>query len=223
MANELDETRDPISPEGRDANVIQKQVPVHLTKGERFLEIGLWFLLIIPGIIYQFIKKIKARAYLQKIQQKIQASASTIDNYMEQRVVILQNAAKLLDKAVDLDKTVLTQVAAYRGGINPENDAVRNDVQQKIEGVAKNINIAFEAYPDIKAHAEIADCMQQNNYLQREITAAREQYNDAVLLWNTKIFEPLALKSVASAAGYTSRIPFTASAEMKEKARGTFF
>lgn len=222
MANELDETRDPISPEGRDANVIQKQVPVHLTKGERFLEIGLWFLLIIPGIIYQF-KKIKARAYLQKIQQKIQASASTIDNYMEQRVVILQNAAKLLDKAVDLDKTVLTQVAAYRGGINPENDAVRNDVQQKIEGVAKNINIAFEAYPDIKAHAEIADCMQQNNYLQREITAAREQYNDAVLLWNTKIFEPLALKSVASAAGYTSRIPFTASAEMKEKARGTFF
>lgn len=222
MANELDETRDPISPEGRDVHVIQKQVPVVLTGGERALEIGLWFMLIIPGLVYQY-RRIKARAYLQKLQQKVQASASTIDNYMEQRVTILQNAAKLLDKAVDLDKTILTQVAAYRGGVNPENDAARNDVQQKVDGIAKNINVAFEAYPNIAAHAEIADCLQQNSYLQKEITAAREQYNDAVLLWNTKIFEPLALKSVAAKAEYTSRIPFTASAETKEKARGVFF
>lgn len=222
MANELDEITGPVNPEGRDVNVIQKQIPVKLTGGERFCEIGVWFLLIIPGIVYQF-RKIHAREYLAKLQQQIQADASTIDNYMEQRVVILQNAAKLLDKAIDLDKTVMTEIAAYRGGTAPSNDAKRNEIQGQIDGLANKVNVAFEAYPDIKAHAEIADCLQQNSYLQKEITAAREKYNEDVRTWNQEIFTFLAKKSVAAKAGYTTRIPFTASQEIKQKARDVFF
>ena len=85
------------------------------------------------------------------------------------------------------------------------------------------MDVAFEAYPDLKAHNEIADCMQQNSYLQKEITAAREVYNDTVLEWNSIIFQWPTYKIVAAKNGYTSRIPFAASKEMKDKARGTFF
>jgi LemA protein len=222
MVNELDETRDPVSEEGRDANVIQKQLGVQLTGFEKFCEVGTWFIFIVGGVVYQF-RKAKAREYYGKLQQKIQAAASQIDNYMEQRVQILSNAAKLLDKAIDLDKSVLTEVAAYRGGADPKNDAVRNDVQGKLDGMARSINVAFEAYPDIQAHQEIADCLQQNAYLQKEITSARELYNDAVLEWNQAIYTFLAKKSVAAKNGYTTRIPFTASKETKEKARSVFF
>ncbi len=34
----------------------------------------------------------------------------------------------------------------------------------------------------------IRDAMQQNLYLQREITAAREVYNDNVVIWNREMF-----------------------------------
>lgn len=223
MANELDETKDPISEEGRDVNVIQKQLGVELSGWEKFCQVGVWFLPpVIGGLVY-LSRKNKARAYFGQLQQKIQAAASSIDNYMEQRVQILSNAAKLLDKAVDLDKTVLTEVAAYRGGTNPSNDAARNEVQGKLDGLARSINVAFEAYPDIKSHQEIADCLQQNAYLQKEITAARELYNDAVLEWNEAIYQPLAKKAVAVEKKYTTRIPFTASKEIKDQARSVFF
>ena len=106
MANELDELNGPIAEEGRDVNVIQKQIPVKTGAGSVVFEVVLWVLGIIPGLVFLFMK-IKARTYLRQLQQKIQHNASQIDNYLEQRVVILQNAAKLLDKAIDLDKDVL--------------------------------------------------------------------------------------------------------------------
>ena len=80
-----------------------------------------------------------------------------------------------------------------------------------------------EAYPDLKAHQAIADAMQQNNYLQREITAARTVYNSRVTQWNTDIFAWPTKMIVAARQGYTTRIPFTASAETREMARSKFF
>ena len=189
--------------------------------GSVIFEVLLWILGIIPGIVFLFMK-IKAGNYLSQLQQKIQHDASQIDNYLEQRVVILQNCARLLDKAIDLDKTTMTQIAAYRSGASG-NDDVRNDIAQKIDNVGRSINVAFENYPDLKAHAEIADAMQQNAYLQKEITAAREVYNDTVNVWNRDIYAWPTKMIVASKRGYTTRIPFSTSAEVKEQARGVFF
>lgn len=222
MANELDETKDPVRTEGRDVAVIEKPLPVRVGVGSRIFEVILWMLAILPGLIFLF-RKIKAGNYLSQLQQKIQHDASQIDNYLEQRVIILQNAAKLLDKAVDLDKATMTEIAAYRSGGNVTNDSVRNDIAQKIDSVGRSIDIAFENYPDLKVHAAIADAMQQNAYLQKEITAAREVYNDTVNTWNRDIYAWPAKMIVAARRGYTTRIPFSTSAEVKEQARGVFF
>ena len=222
MANELDETKDPVNEAGRDVAVIEKQLPIKVGWGSKLFEAILWILAIIPGLIFLFMK-IKAGNYLSQLQQKIQHDASQIDNYLEQRVVILQNCAKILDKAIDLDKTTMTQIAAYRSGASADNDGVRNDIAQKIDYVGRSINIAFENYPDLKAHAEIADAMQQNAYLQKEITAAREVYNDTVATWNRDIYAWPTKMIVAAKRGYTTRIPFSTSSGVKEQARGVFF
>ncbi|MBO4989638.1 MAG: LemA family protein [Clostridia bacterium] len=221
MANELDEMNAPVNPNGRDVNVIEKQIPVKVGIGSKIFEVLLWVCLLIPGIVFQF-KKVKAQTYLSQLQQKIQHDASQIDNYLEQRVMILQNAAKLLDKAIDLDKSTFTQIAAFRSGTQL-TDSERNQVAGQIDGLSNKINIAFENYPDLKAHQEIADALQQNSYLQKEITAARELYNDTVETWNSAIFEWPTKMIVAAKKGYTTRIPFSASQEIKAKAREVFF
>ena len=218
MANELDELTGPVNQEGKDVNVIAKQIPVTVGTGSKVFEIIIWILPlpIFGGLIWLY-KKRKAADYLQKLQQKIQHDASQIDNYLEQRVVILQDLARLLDKSVNLDKETFTEVARARSGGN------LNDQGQAVENINKAINVAIEAYPDLKAQNNIADAMQQNSYLQREITAAREKYNDTVATWNREIQEWPTKRIVAAKAGYTTRIPFSVSADVKAAARGTFF
>jgi LemA protein len=247
MGNELDETTGPVNAEGRDVNVIEKQLKAEVGVGTKFLELAIWilgfplaFLIgfiasfsvqiallsmlagVIPGLIFQLMK-MNALTYLRKLQQRIQANASQIDNYLEQRVIILQNLAGLLSKSIDLDKDVMKTVAAYRGGVNPTSDQVRNETSAAIEGAFSRINVAFEAYPDLQAQDNIAEAMRQNSYLQKEITAARTLYNDSVASWNQDIFAWPGKQIVAATQGYTTRSPVTASQATKDAARGTFF
>jgi len=246
MGNELDEVTGPVNQAGRDINVIEKQIPVTVGVGSLIFEIALWIAIpalalagvalglvpmqhgviaaalgVLPGLIFLFMK-INALAYLRKLQQKIQADASQIDNYLEQRVIILNNVVGLLNKAVDLDKDVMKSVTALRSGANA-TDAQRNAASAQMDSVLSRITVAFEAYPDLKAHAAIADAMQQNSYLQKEITAARALYNDTVAIWNQDLFAWPTKQIVAARNRYTTRIPFTATAETKAAARATFF
>lgn len=250
MANLLDEVTGPVNDNGRDIHVIDRQLPVTVGFGSTLFEIALWVTIpvlvllyvlimgatlenpvlvgvvgcllgILPGVIFIFMK-ISARNYFQQLEQRIQAEASNIDNYLEQRVQILQNVVGLVDRAVDLDKDVMKAVAALRGGgsINSEN---RNEVSQQIDTAYARLFPQVEAYPELKAHNVIADAMQQNSYLQREITAARTIYNSRVTQWNTDIFAWPTKMIVAARQGYTTRIPFTASAATREMARSKFF
>ncbi len=220
---QLDETDESLENKtGRAVHVIDKKVPVELNGTDKAVNVGLWFLLIIPGIVYTF-KKNHARTYFKQLEQKIQHDASTIDNYMTQRVVILQNTAKLLEKAIDLDKETFVDIAKARSGQSKDGDTARNELQGTLELAQHNINVVLEKYPDLKAHQEIADAMQQNSYLQQEITAAREVYNNSVQKWNAEIFTLWAKKYVAAKEGYTTRIPFIASQEIKAKSESVLF
>jgi LemA protein len=249
MANLLDEVTGTVNDNGRDIHVIDRQLPVEIGFGSTLFEIALWVTIpilvllfvfimgstlenpllvgvvgclvgILPGVIFIF-KKISARNYFQQLEQRIQAEASNIDNYLEQRVQILQNVAGLVEKAVDLDKDVMKAVAGLRSGVvNGEN---RNEVSRQVDHAFGRLFPQVEAYPELKAHNAIADAMQQNNYLQREITAARTVYNNRVTQWNTDIFAWPTKMIVAARQHYTTRIPFTASEETRQMARSKFF
>lgn len=248
MANLLDETTGPVNDAGRDVHVIDRQLPVTVGVGSTVFEITLWVAIpvlvilyvltmgarlenpllvgvggclvgILPGVVFIFMK-ISARNYFQQLEQRIQAQASEIDNYLEQRVQILQNVVGLVNRAVDLDKDVMKAVAALRGGVSDSN---RNAVSQQVDLALGRLFPQVEAYPELKAHDAIADAMQQNSYLQREITAARTVYNSRVTQWNTDIFAWPTKMIVAARQGYTTRIPFTASAETRQMARSVFF
>ena len=239
MANQLDELTGPVNSNGRDIHVIDKQLPATVGAGSTVFEIALWVTIpvlvlyplevgvvgclvgMLPGVIFIFMK-IKARNYFQQLEQRIQAEASNIDNYLEQRVQILQNVVGLVDRAIDLDKDVMKAVAALRSGVNI-NDQNRNAVSQQVDTAFGRLFPQVEAYPELKAHDAIADAMQQNSYLQREITAARTVYNSRVTQWNTDIFSWPTKMIVAARQGYTTRIPFTASAQVREAARAKFF
>ena len=120
MANELNELSDETMEGGRDIKVIAKQLPVKIGVGSKIFDVIWWFLPpLIGGIIWAIIKA-NRRSYFKRLEQKLQHDASQIDNYLEQRVQILKNCAKLVDKAVNFDKDTFTTLAAYRGGTSPD-------------------------------------------------------------------------------------------------------
>ncbi|WP_031489160.1 LemA family protein [Ureaplasma canigenitalium] len=221
MANMLDEMSTPAMDEGRDTAVLNKQIPVKVGGGSVFFEFILWILGILPGLIFLFLK-IKAKNYFQQLEQRIQGAASTIDNYMEQRIQVLQNTVSLVNKAVNLDDKILTEVAKFRSGMHVDGSN-RELVQNQLSSINRMINVQLENYPDIKAHGAIAQAMKQNSILQKEITASRDLYNDLVAQWNTNVFRWPTKQIVAARAQYTTRIPFAISKADKEHARSNFF
>ena len=221
MANLLDEQdKTLINEEGTDVHVINKKLPVTVGTGTKVFEFFMWFPFVIPGIVLA-VKKRHAKDFLLSLEQKLQHDASSIDNYMVQRVTVLENTARLLEKSIELDKTLFNEIAKTRSG--KVTDDNRNEVNAKIDQIERSINVAVEAYPELKAHADIQEAMQQNRYLQELITAAREVYNDTVYRWNSAIQEWPTKRMVAAKEGYTTRIPFTASKEIKDKAEKIFF
>lgn len=243
---QLDEVYGAEYPAGRDIHVVDRQLVTTTGLGSVVFELGLWVAGFIPaiiatvvgtrwpallavlwiagfapGLIFLLLKQ-KARNYFQALQQRIQAAASEIDNYLEQRVIVLQNLVPLVNRAIDLDKDVMKTVTAYRSGI-VLGDGNRNEVNNNLDRAFGQIMPRVENYPDLKAHRAIAEAMAQNSYLQREITAARSLYNDTVAIWNADIFQWPTKQMVAAQAGLSTRIPFTASAEIKTQARQVFF
>ena len=225
MANELDEMTGPVNQAGRNINVIEKQILVRVGFGSRLFEVLLWVPLAIPAILlvarpdllpwygwlilagacllpglWFILAKISARNYFRQLQQKIQAEA-------------------------ELDKDVMKNIAAYRSGLGggANSDTARNVVSQNLDTAFGRLFPQVENYPELRAHEQIKLAMQQNNVLQREITAARSLYNDTVLQWNTDLFVWPVKQIVAANARYTTRIPYTASDTVKQRAGETFF
>ena len=221
MANQLDEMNPEIMAEGRDVHVIAKEIPVETSGFEKLIPtilMAVGVIAIVLGIVidkylisaigvvvlvYPWWRLKQISSEFNMMEQRIQNAASEIDNYMEQRVVILSNAAK------------------YRSGNFSEES--RSDVNAQLNKATRALNVAIENYPELQSQDTIRDAMQQNSYLQKEITAARTLYNDAVNTWNREIFEFPFKKIVAAKEGRTTRIPFIADQETKEKAKGVFF
>jgi len=247
MANPLDEVTGPVNEQGREARVIEKQLPVEIGVGSTLFEIAVcvsgfavaaviqflvrprwenwgylivWAAAFLPAAIYALMK-VQAKNYFMQLLQRIQASASTIGNYQEQRFEILKNVAGLVKQSIDLDKDVMSAVAAYRGGAAPESSL--NENAAALDRGFGRLFPQIEAYPELKAHAQIAEAMRQNSYLQREITAARDLYNQVVLIWNTEIYNWPVKQIVAARQHFTTKIPFSVSTAVIEGSKSTFF
>lgn len=154
-----------------------------------------------------FWRKKTTVSHFQALLQKINGLASEIDNYIDQQIDILNNVAPLVEKSIDLDKDVMKSVAAFRGGVDITNEN-RNAVASQVSATYRALVPHVEAYPDLKAHAVIAEAMQKAEHLRKEITAARTLYNDRVTQWNREVFEWPIKRMVAAQEHYRTLVPF---------------
>ena len=195
MANQLDEMNPEIMAEGRDVHVIAKVIPVETSGFEKLIPTILMAIGVIAIVLGIVIDK-----YL------ISAIGVVVLVYPWWRLKQISSEFNMMEQR--------------SGNFSEES---RSDVNAQLNKATRALNVAIENYPELQSQDTIRDAMQQNSYLQKEITAARTLYNDAVNTWNREIFDFPFKKIVAAKEGRTTRIPFIADQETKEKAKGVFF
>ena len=191
--------------------------------------LGIVFLLI---IVLLGLYAVSSYNGLVSMDEQTASKWSNVEVQYQRRADLIPNLVNTVKGYATHEKETLEGLTALRAktfqtapGQTPSADQLKqfDESQSAITSALGRLIAISENYPDLKAHQEIADAMQQNNYLQREITAARTVYNNRVTQWNTEIFSWPTKMIVAASQGYTTRIPFTASAETKQMARSKFF
>ena len=180
--------------------------------------------IILAIIVVLVIAAIMLYNNLVKMRNMVDNAWAQIDVQLQRRCDLIPNLVETVKGYAAHESGTLEKVIAARSAVtNATTPEAKMEADNALSGTLKSLFAVSEAYPELKAHQAIADAMQQNSYLQREITAARTVYNNRVTQWNTEIFSWPTKMIVAASQGYTTRIPFTASAETKQMARSKFF
>ncbi|MCD8213579.1 MAG: LemA family protein, partial [Campylobacter sp.] len=61
------------------------------------------------------------------------------------------------------------------------------DLNGKLSGLVPNLQLAFEAYPELKANENILNLQESLNEIEEQISAARRAYNAAVEVYNNGV------------------------------------
>ena len=143
-----------------------------------------------------------------------------IDIHLKKRYDLLPDLVETAKKAAALDEKILLEVTRLRSegmqeaqqGAGP---AERSGVETQLSGLMRDIKVQVEAYPDIKAHAELLKLMDSVTDIEDKIAYARQFYNSVVGDYNTKI-KVIPTVFVASMMGFSPAEFFAATDEERQ-------
>ncbi len=175
------------NPEGLSPNVDNTTNYAKPTGGQKagyaFL-LALSWLFILPGVIWMVARIGQKNRWIEH-QMEINNAAGAIDVNLTKRCDTLK---KLLDQAkgyLKHERETLERVTSMRSFAKSPEAIVEAD--RTISALARNIQIAVEKYPDLKANALIGELMSASQYIEAEIAASRRLYNRYVQRFNADI------------------------------------
>ena len=121
-----------------------------------------------------------------QIEVQLKRRYDLIPNLVETAKGYLDHERETLEevtKARDAAASVLTEAA-----MDPSNaDAIRNLANQEglLQGALSRLNVAVEAYPDLKANQNMMQVSEELTSTENKIAFARQAFNDQVMNYNT--------------------------------------
>jgi LemA protein len=123
----------------------------------------------------------KANEYQKQVDEawgKVQSSYQRRADLVPQLVATVKGAAAN-------ERGILTQVTEARAGI--VNAKTPEDMEIMGKKINTAINLAFEAYPQIRSTQNFSDLQTQLEGTENRINYARNEYNEAVKVYNAHI------------------------------------
>jgi LemA protein len=148
-----------------------------------------------------------------RAQEGVNNEFADVQAAYQRRADLVPNLVATVKAAAENEKGILTQVTQARAGIvgakTPE------DLELAGRKINTAINLAFEAYPQIRSTENFQDLQSQLEGTENRINVARQRYNASIAQYNTYVrgyFKKMALNMFGSGEDFTPRKGFEAAA-----------
>jgi LemA protein len=148
-----------------------------------------------------------------RAQENVNKEWNDVQAAYQRRADLVPNLVATVKGAAENEKEILVQVTQARAGIvgakTPE------DLELAGRKINTAINLAFEAYPQIRSTENFQNLQAQLEGTENRINVARQRFNDAVAGYNVYVrgyFKKMALNMFGGGEDFTPRKGFEASA-----------
>lgn len=146
-------------------------------------------------------------------QERVNAEFADVQATYQRRADLIPNLVATVQGAAENEYKILTEVTQARAGIT--NAQTPEDLEIAGRRINTAINLAFEAYPQIRSTANFQDLQAQLEGTENRINIARQRYNDAVREYNSYVrgyFKRMALNMFGGGEDFSPRSGFQAAA-----------
>ena len=147
-----------------------------------------------------------------KLQEEVNAQWADVQATYQRRADLVPNLVATVKGAAENEKGILTQVTQARAGI--VNAKTPEDLELAGRQINTAINLAFEAYPQIRSTENFQDLQSQLEGTENRINVARQRYNESVKGYNSYVrgfFKKMALNWFGGDEDFSARKGFEAS------------
>src|SRR5687768_8104940 len=143
---------------------------------------------IVGGVAFWFIGAYNA---LISLKNQVSNAWKQIDVQLKRRHDLIPNLIETVRGAMEFERDTLEAVvkarnqaiAVERGSATVAQTAA---AESQLSGALGRLLAVVEAYPDLKATANVAQLQEELTSTENKITFARQLYNDTATLYNTK-------------------------------------
>jgi LemA protein len=146
-----------------------------------------------------------------KAQEDVNAQWADVQAAYQRRADLVPNLVATVKGAAENEKEILVKVTQARAGI--VNAKTPDDLEIAGREINTAINLAFEAYPQIRSTENFQELQAQLEGTENRINIARQRFNEAVRNYNTYVrgyFKKMALNFFGDGEDFTPRKGFEA-------------
>jgi len=145
-------------------------------------------------------------------EEEVDNQWANVQTSYQRRADLIPNLVATVKGAAENEGKILREVTQARAGI--VNAKTPEEIELMGKKINTAINLAFEAYPQIRSTQNFADLQAQLEGTENRIAVARRNYNKAVRNYNNHIrgfFRKMALKQFADEEEFTKKSMFQSS------------
>lgn len=127
---------------------------------------------------------------------------SSIDVQLTQRYELVPKLVETVKRFMTHERGLLEQIVRLRSeGMRATTPAARVTAANALSGALSRLNVAVEAYPEIKASDSFVQLQRSLNEVEAQLAAARRTYNAAATDYNNAV-QMLPTSIIASLLGF---------------------
>lgn len=148
----------------------------------------LLLLIIVAALLLLIMPIISSYNSLVSLEQKVKSAESTIDTQLQRRSDLIPNLVETVKGYAAQEKEIFTDIADARSKLaGSQTIEERASADTELTSALSRLLVVVENYPELKSNQNFKDLSVALESAENRISIARQNYNEAVDAYNTKV------------------------------------